>query len=67
MLHFLATGDFDTVGFFKTAAVVIVFVAIVAIIIRALGARPSAMRKGASMPLDDLPPVQDEPSNKHTS
>lgn len=67
MLTFLATSDFDTVGFFKTAAVVVVFIALTAIVIRAVGSRPSAMRKGAAMPLDDLPPVTDRPSDKQNS
>lgn len=47
-------GGTDTVGWFKTAAVVVVAVAFLAVVVRALGARPSAMRKGAHMPLDDL-------------
>jgi hypothetical protein len=67
MLTVLAQSDFDWVGFFKTAAVVVVFVAILAVVIRALGARPSAMRKGAAMPLDELKPLDDDPSNKHTT
>jgi len=51
--------DFDLVAVSKTAAVVVVFVAFMVIVVRALGARPSAMRKGASMALDDLPPLDE--------
>ena len=67
MLTFLAASDADPVAWFKTAAVVVVGIAFFAIVIRALGSRPSAMRKGAAMPLDDLAPLDDETSHKHTS
>ena len=48
-----AQAGTDYVALFKTAAVVVVSIAFLAVVVRALGARPSAMRKGAHMPLDD--------------
>lgn len=67
METYLASMDFDAVAWAKTAAVVVVFAAFVVIVVRALGARPSAMRKGASMPLDELPPLEDDPNSKPKS
>ncbi|MDF1798628.1 MAG: hypothetical protein P1V81_05590 [Planctomycetota bacterium] len=51
LLSFLAKTDW--VASLKLAAMVIVAIAFLAVVVRALGARPSAMRKGAHMPLDD--------------
>ncbi len=61
MLIAEAQAGTDYVMVFKTAAVVVVAIAFLAVVVRALGARPSAMRKGAHMPLDD-PHRADHPS-----
>ena len=53
MLIAKALAATDYVMVFKTAAVVVVAIAFLAVVVRALGSRPSAMRKGAHLPLDD--------------
>jgi len=63
-----AQAGTDFVALFKTAGVVVVAIAFLAVVVRALGARPSAMRKGAHLPLDDphrtdSPSAEDSPQN----
>lgn len=53
MLLLQVLAETDWVANLKLAAMVIVAIAFLAVVVRALGARPSAMRKGAHMPLDD--------------
>lgn len=55
MLAFAGLAAIDWVAVCKTAAVVIVALTFLGICLRAVFARPGDVRRGASMPLEDLP------------
>ena len=57
----LPLAEIDWVALCKTSAVVVVALAFVAITLRAVLARPGDMRRGAAMPLDDVPEINPQP------
>ncbi len=61
-LTFLAEVSDSTLSGFKTAGVVVVASAFIAVVIRSIGSRNEVMDKGAGMALDDGRPVHDENS-----
>lgn len=61
-LAFLAEVSDSTLSAFKTAGVVVVASAFIAVVIRSIGSRNEVMDKGASMALDDGHPANDKNS-----
>ncbi|MFT4709504.1 MAG: hypothetical protein ACI8Q9_000626 [Planctomycetota bacterium] len=53
LMPFLAEVSDATLSWFKTAGVVVVASAFIAVVIRSIGSRKEVMDKGAGMALDD--------------